>query len=191
MEMIDRELKITRYTEGAMLPEEKRSFLAEVQTDPELRDALEAENAIQNALHADAAVIEQNIVFDATPGAPLVERLAATTVSSDKKTMYYLIGAATLLAVLALLLFRSEPPAQNPLSSPIPKQIEQSAPEVTTPAQPENPAPQEHVPGKTEIGKSNVEVKTLPKTQKNIDLDQDIKGKPKVFTDPKGHMPIK
>lgn len=191
MEMIDRELKITRYTEGAMLPEEKNAFLAEAQTDPELRDALEAENVIQNALHADAAIIEQNIVFDATPGAPLVERLAATTISSDKKTIYYLIGAATLLAVLALLLFRSEPPAQNPLSSPIPKQIEQSAPELTTPAQPENPAPQEHVQVKTQTSTGNVEVKTPTKAQKNIDLDQDLNGKPKVFTDPKGHMPIK
>jgi len=189
--MIDRELKIARYTDGAMLPEEKSAFLDEVHADHELREALEAENIIRNIFHADAASIEKNIVFDTSPGAPLVECLAATAASSNRKTIYYAIGAVVLLALLAFLLFRSEPPAQNPLSSPVQKQIEQSAPELTTPSQPTNLSPDKRVHVNTEIGRGKAEIKTPPQTKKDIDLDQDVKGKPKVFTDPKGHMPIK
>jgi len=189
--MIDRELKIARYTEGAMMPEEKTAFLAEAHADEELNEVLETENVIQSALRTDAAITEQSVIFDTTPGAPLLERLAMTSVSATTKSIYYIIGAAVVVvAVLALLLFRREP-AQNPLSPPVPIQTEQSIPAATIPSGSANSGSAEHAHGKTERGKRHPEVKTTPQTQKDIDLDQDINGKPKIFTDPKGHMPIK
>src|SRR5579864_8804171 len=99
--MIDAELKIARFTDGVMLPDEKNAFLAEIHTDAELREALETENTILTAIGTDAAAIEHTMMFDTAPGAPLVERLAATAVSS-RKIVYYLIGAAAILTLVAL-----------------------------------------------------------------------------------------
>jgi len=105
--------------------------------------------------------------------------------------MYFIAAAAILIAFLAFMIFRSEPTVQDHLSSPAPQQIEQSVPQPAVPPQPANLPAEEHKRAKTETGKIKSDEKNPPPMQKEIDLDQDLKGKPKVFLNPKARMPIK
>lgn len=189
--MIDRELNIIRYSDGTMLPEEKRAFLAGADTDPKILEEIQTENVIGDLLRSDAEIIEQNVVFDVTPGAPLVETLAATAIHSKRKIVYFIIGTVAILAVLSLLLLLRGTSVPNSATFPDQKQIQRSIPETMDSLQrePQNTSP--HTRIKTEAEKANTKVKTSQQTEKDIDLDQDLKGKPKVFTDPKAHMPIK
>lgn len=189
--MKSNDMEIIRFSDGAMDRHEQEIFLAQTHADPELREALETEQFIQRTLLADAAIIEQSEVFETTPGAPLIERLAATATHYKSKAMYYGIGAALLLVLLAFWLLRPNTQQQNSVSVPASQQILQPAPNTLTPSQPAPVDQGVHVTAKSEQSKATDKAGT-PKTQKDIDLDQDLKGKPtKVFTDPKGHMQIK
>jgi hypothetical protein len=188
--MKSNDMEIIRFSDGAMDQQEKEIFLAQTHADPELREALETEEFIQRTLLADAAIIEQSEVFETTPGAALIERLAMTETPSRSKAIYYGIGAALLLVLLAFWLLRPNTQQQNSVGVPASPHTQQPAPSTSTPSEPAPADQGMHVPARIEQSKGNDKVET-PKTQKEIDLDQDLKGKStKIFTDPKGHMPI-
>ena len=189
--MTNREMELIRFSEGIMTQQEKDVFLSEVNADPILREELQAERMINNILRADAIAVKESKIIDTIPGAPLIERLSITAVPSSSKVVYYIAGAIAFIAVLVFLYFNRNSQPLDSATRPILQINQQSAPPITSPEKPANlQAQPEKGRITTESNKVNIE-KPLP-AKKDIDLDQDLKDKPvKVFTDPKGHMPIK
>jgi hypothetical protein len=182
------DLEIIRYTEGVMEPKEKENFLAQTGANSDLRASVETEEQVQRALQTDAELINRSEQFETSPGAPLIERLTATIARPNSKLIYYVIAGAVVIGLSIFFFLGRGNHEQNLVKPPELQSTPQNIPaEISAPSPvPELRQGQPHPKAQSK----DSGVKSPVQNQKNIDLDQDIKGKPKVFTDPKGHMPI-
>jgi hypothetical protein len=187
--MIDRELDIIRYVDDALTATERSGFEAERASDEMLRSEVSTEQTIQHSLREDGDRLERE--FATVPGAPLFTQLGPTSeASADNRVIYYVLGAVTLIILwLFFSLVRSHPtdtPATVPPAVPSGAQhpATQSTPtDVATP--PSIQAPPVAEPRAKPETKSSVK-QQQPET---IDLDKGL-DKPKIFDDPKAHMPL-
>jgi anti-sigma factor RsiW len=183
------EERIIRYTDNALSPQERSAFESELAQSNELEREVLLEARTSEILRSDSAHLEMSTSFDAKPSAAILERLAATSPAAKSRMGYYLFGAAAIIVALFYYLLRPTDSTRELPSAPsAPIAPLTPVPQPVAPAQPTEPqATQQTQPAPS--AKPAKAITPKPKKSREIDLDKDL-GKPKIFTDPKGHMPI-
>lgn len=181
--MTARSLDIIKYVDDALEASSRSNIEQMLATDDLLRAEVETEALIRQALITNAEIIDQDASFATVPGVSLLDKLSATAVSTvDNRAIYYVLGVVVLLMVFLLSFIIRTSPTIERNAPPVPMQQKSE----------ETILPRVNEPTKRVMAKPPTS-KPVPIEKPNrepIDLDKGL-ADPPIFTDPKGHMPIK